>query len=513
MGLFIDLYKLEVKIFLGAIRSSKVSVFLVALYMLGITPGSIGMSMAVASLVREGIDLMVHLDSLSALISGVVAMTLISTFRGYVVFEYEQSLIFTSSITPRSFLVASILADLTAFSFFLLPLYLFLGIIAVSLALPTVSVLSLSATLLLFIFFLFFVKTSLSILVSVRSDSLTKIATGILMAFLLLPTASLFVSFPLEYRILPYPTTFLAEAVVNALYSSLPPVQSILGMISYFVASSVLFLFCSKENLFQVARPIPFVSPFDTSMRMQTVKMGKNIRFFSRVGLRLSLDLRSESLLRFLMKKEFIRMIRDGSLFVVLLLYLIVSIMSVATNIGQAPFPVWLFILVIYSFIVPAMLLGNWRVGELDNLWIPLTSGVNPGFVAKSLLYDFTLIALIVPAATTVVLTFLGQINPLIPLVLVTSVSLIGCSATLYTMMHFLGKKRRATPSFMIGWVSMLLSGLLISPTYIYMTFSLLFSFSAETNLLLAAPILFYSALVFLFFSKKTAEKAASVEM
>jgi len=118
-----------------------------------------------------------------------------------------------------------------------------------------------------------------------------------------------------------------------------------------------------------------------------------------------------------------------------------------------------------------------------------------------------------VPAATTVVLTFLGQINPLIPLVLVASVSLIGCSATLFTMMHFLGKKRRATPSFMIGWVSMLLSGLLISPTYIYITFSLLFSFSAETNLLLAVPILFYSALVFWFFSKKSAEKAASVEM
>jgi hypothetical protein len=219
-------------------------------------------------------------------------------------------------------------------------------------------------------------------------------------------------------------------------------------MMSYFLASSVLFIFSSKKNLFQVAKPVPFVSPFDTSMGMQTAKMEKNIRFFSRIGLRFALSLGSESLLRFLMKKELIRMIRDGSLFAVLLFYVIVSIMSVSANIGQAPFPIWLLILVIYSFIVPAMLLGTWRTAELDNLWIPLTSGVSPRTIVGSLLYDFTLIAFIVPAGTIIVLSLLGQINPLVPFVLVTSVSLIGCSATLFTMIHFLGKKRRATPSF-----------------------------------------------------------------
>ena len=513
MGLFLDLYKLKIKIFLGAIRSSKVSMFLVALYMLGIMPGSIGMSMVVVNLVKEGIDLSVHLDSLSALISGIIALILISTFRGFVVFEYEQSLIFTSPITPRCFLVASMLADLTAFSIFFFPLFLFLGITIISLALPTISVLSLSSGLILFIFFLFFVKTSLSILVSVRSDSLTKIASGLLMACLLLPAAGLVVSFPLAFRMLPYPSTFLAEAVIDALYGSLPPVHSILGMILYFLSSSVLFWFCSKENLFQVAKPVPFVSPFDTSMGMQTAKMAKNIRFFSRVGIRFSLSLESESLLRFLMKKEFIRIIRDGSLFGVLLLYLIVSIMSVATNIGQAPFPVWMLILVIYSFIVPAMLVGNWRVGELDSLWIPLTSGISPRYLARSLLYDFTLIAFMVPAGTIVVLTLLGQINPLVPLVLVASVSLIGCSTNLFTMIHFLGKKRRATPSFMIGWVSMLLSGLLTSPTYIYAALSFILGFSVQTGLLLAAPILAYSILIFWFLSRKTERKAATIEI
>lgn len=513
MGLFYDLYKLKIKNFLGAIKSSKASMVLVALYMLGIMPGSIGMSIVVVNLVREGIYLATHLDYLSALIGGVIAMVLISTFRGFVVFEFEQNLVFTSPITPRCFLFASMLADLTALSIFFFPLFLFLGIITVSLALPVISVLSLGSGLLLFIFFLFLVKTSLSILVSARSDSLAKISAGILIALLLLPTVGLFLPFPLAYKMLPYPSTLLAEVLTNTLQSSLPPLQSVLGMLLYFLVSLVLFLFSSKKNLFQIAKPVPLVSPFDTSMRMQTAKMAKNIRFFSRVGLRFTLNLESESLLRFLMKKELLRMIRDGSLFAVLLFYLIVSIITVATNIGQTPFSVWMLILAIYSFIVPAMLIANWRVGELDNLWIPLTSGVSPRYVVRSLLYDFILIAFIVPAGTIVVLTLLDQITPFVPLVLIASVSLIGCSANLFTVTHFLGKKRRATPSFMIGWVSMLLSGLLISPTYIYAALSFILGFSVETSLLLAAPILAYSVLIFWVFSRKIERKATSIEI
>ena len=508
MGLFLNLYKLKIKIFLGAIRASKLSVLLVALYFVGVLPGSIGMSIAIINVVREGIDLTVHLDSLSTVISGVIAMILISSLRGYTVFEYEQSLIFTSYIMPRTFLVASLLADLTALSFFFFPLYLFLAIIIISLALPIVSASVIAIGLLLLIFFLFFVKTSFSILVSVRTDSLMRIVTTVFVFFLLLPAASLGIpSFPLEYRILPYPSTLFAEALIDALRGNLP-VQPILGMISFFLTSSVLFLFCSKKNLFLVAKAVPLVSPFDTSMRMQTVKMGQNIRLFSRIGLRLSLGLGSESLLRFLMKKELIRMIRDGSLFVVLVFYLVASIVGLATR--QASFPVWIFILAIYSFIAPAMLIGNWRVSELDSLWIPLTSGVDLRYIAKSLVYDFILIASIVPTVVLAILAFLG-VDPFVPLVLVISVSLIGCSANLFTMMYFLGKKRRATPSFMIGWVSMLLTSLLSSPTYIYTALSL--GLSRDVSLPLGAAILVYSISVLWFFSRRIERKAAAIEI
>jgi hypothetical protein len=134
-------------------------------------------------------------------------------------------------------------------------------------------------------------------------------------------------------------------------------------------------------------------------------------------------------------------------------------------------------------------------------------------FVVKSLLYDFTLIAFIVPAGTVAILTIISQIDPLMPFVLVTAVSLIGCSSNLYMMMHFLSKQRRATPVLMINWLSMLLSGLLISPAYAYMILSLALGFSFEMNLLLAVLVLVYSAVVFWLFSKKIEKKALNIEI
>ena len=275
----------------------------------------------------------------------------------------------------------------------------------------------------------------------------------------------------------------------------------------------MLFVFSSKKNLFLFAKPVTLVSPFDTSPRVQTAKMATNIKIFTRLAPRFSLGLRSESLLFFLMKKEFIRMVRDGSLFAVLVFYLVISIMGVATQTGEVPFPAWMVVLVAYSFIVPAMLISNWRIGEMSNLWIPLTSPLNFGFVVKSLLYDLALVAFVVPAATIVVLSIASPISPLVPLVLIASVSLIGCSVNLFAAISFLGKKRRATPSFMVGWVSMLLFGLLVSPAYAYVVISLLLTLSVEINLLLAVPVLAYSALIFWLFSKKSAEKALSIEI
>jgi hypothetical protein len=480
--------------------------------MLSILPGSIGLAMAVVSLIEEEIALSLYLNPLSALVSGIIAVILIITLRGYVVFDYEQSFIFTTNVSPRVFLITSILVDLSAYSIFIFPFYLFLGLIIVFLALPATFSIIFSSVFLLFILFLFFVKISFSILDSFRSDSMIKFFSFVLIIFLLLPGLNLVGFFPLEYRAIPYPSTFLVQTLIDVLSGGLPSYQSIFGMTFYFVSSLLLFVFCSNKNLFQVARAIPFVSPFDTSMRMQTVKMGKNIKFFSRIGLRFSLRLKQESLVRFLMKKELVRMIRDSSLFVVLLFYAIVSVMSYVTQIEQVAFPIWMLILVIYSFIVPAILIGNWRVSELDNLWIPLTSGVNIDDIVNSLLYGFTLIACVIPMGTIAFLTFIG-IDPLVPLVLVLSVSLIGCSTNLFIMMFFLGKKRRVTAGVVVVWISTLLSGLLSSPVYVYAIYAQILGFSFILNIFFTSLLLVYSVSLFLFFKGEIQKKAINIEL
>lgn len=516
MGIFLDLYKLKIKVLLGAIRSSKASIILVAFYLIGTIPGSLGGSITIIQAIKQGIDLTAYLDVLSAILSAFLAMVLLATLKGFVAFEYEQNLIFTSPMTPRLFLFASLLADITALSFFFFPLFLFFIVIAVMLQLTFVSSFLLFIALILFAFFLFFIKASFSILKSTRPSSQIRTITLGLIFALLLPALSLIGPFPIKYSMLSYPSTLLAEVILTILSYEILSTQVVLHFVFlclYFLVSLVFFIRCSKENLFQFTRPVPLVSPFDTSMQMQTVKMGKNIQFFSRFSLQFTLGLDSGSLLRFLMKKELIRMVRDGSLFSVFLFYIIVSVMNVVSGRGEAPFPMWLLILATYSFIIPFMLISNWRIGELDTLWIPLTSGMDFKFLANSLLYDFTLITFIVPAGTIAILTFISQIDPLMPFVLVTSISLIGCSSNLYLMMHFLSKQRRATPSMMINWLSMLFSGLLISPTFAYIGLGSLFSFSFEINLLISFCLLAYSIIIFWLLSKRIGKKALQIEI
>jgi len=241
--------------------------------------------------------------------------------------------------------------------------------------------------------------------------------------------------------------------------------------------------------------------------------MGQNIRLFSKIGLKFTLSLESKSLLRFLIKKELIRMIRDGSLFAVLVFYIVVLVISVATKSGEDSFPAWFIILAIYSLIIPAMLISNWRVGELNSLWIPLTSGMNMKIFFSSLLYAFVLVSIPIPIGTIIILSFITHLNPIMPLVLVVSASIIGSSAHLYVMTHFLGKKRKATPGFMIGWASLLLSSILISPAYAYVALGFIFKINPQINFALGAGLLVYSYIVFRLFLRKLERKALSIEI
>jgi hypothetical protein len=520
-NVILDIYKLKIKIFFGSFRASKTSLALLALYALGLLPSIFGFSFMITSAVKqENANIDMHIENLAAIISGFISLILLLALRGCTAFEYEQSLIFTSPVTPRKFLFASLFADFTESLPFTHPIFILFGAIAYSLNMKPFSALIMFFIIILFIFMLLFLKISLSIINSLYRRSWLKAVLLILIILSLLPALAGFsAGFRLKYSLLPYPSTFLSKSLINIVYGNSLQFLDIIGLLTYFIFSLALFMFASGKNFFQHVTYIPFVSPFDTSMRVQTLKMERTIKTFSRMGLIFTLNIESKSLLGFLMKKEIIRMLRDGSLFSVAFLYAIVivavSSLSISGSQGtEAPIPAFfMFFMGMYSLITPLMLISNWRFSDFENIWIPLTSNLDPRIIAKALLYDLTLIASLVPAVMVLILSIIFSVSPLLPLVLIASTSIIGCSTNLYLMIRLFGKGRRNTPSLLIGWASMLLSSLLLIPTYTLILLSMYLKIDDAINALISILILAYSIFIMRYFLKKTGEKIINIEV
>ena len=278
----------------------------------------------------------------------------------------------------------------------------------------------------------------------------------------------------------------------------------------YLAFSTTLLIICSGRDVFRYARPIPFYSAFDASMRTQTIKMKRSISAFSKMGMKFTLDLKPSPISHFLIRKELIRMVRDGSLFFVTFLYVIVLIIGLASE--KSP-SAWILILAVYSLLIPTMLTVNWRIGEIDCLWTLLTSPLNLKIFFSSLLYAFIAVSTFIPAVTILILGILTRSNIVMPLFLAASASMIGSSANLFVMIHFLERRRRATSGVIVAWLSFLLSGILLVPAYAGIGLSLIFEMSFFTDLLFGALILLYSYVIFRFLLERIEHKALNIEI
>lgn len=510
MRQILNVYLVKTKAVLGAARASRINLLLIYLYLLGTSIGSFSLGIGLSQSLRF-INPVAFIDETSALISAFLAIAITLSFRGFTVFDYEESLFFTSTITPRAFIAATMLSDLTVFSIFLIPLFLTLWIFTTMLVLPLTIALSLLAAIILLLIFIAFIKQSLSILISIRREPMLRFILVFLIAILLLPAAS-FIDprFPLRYRSLPYPSTFAAEVLLRLLSREAPPTTSLLGFFLYLAFSTTLLIICSGRDVFRYARPIPFYSAFDASMRTQTIKMKRSIRAFSKMGMKFTLDLKPSPISHFLMKKELIRMVRDGSLFFVTLLYAIVLIIGL---VGEKSPSAWILVLATYSLLIPTMLIANWRIGEFDSLWTLLTSPLNLKIFFSSLLYAFIAVSTFIPAVTILILGILTRSNIVMPLFLAASASMIGSSANLFVTIHFFERKRRATSGVIVAWLSFLLSGILLAPTYACISLSLVFETSFFTDLLFGALILLYSYVIFRLLLERIEHKALSIEI
>ncbi|MEM2739742.1 MAG: hypothetical protein QXQ29_02970 [Candidatus Bathyarchaeia archaeon] len=517
----VSLYTFKVKMFFGALRASKASIALLLIYTLGFLPGLFGFSMTIYNAVKGGI---VNIDSHIELLSSAASLLMVFAFslalRGYTVFEYEQNVIFTSLVEPREFLIADILSNLTSSLIFANPIIILYVMTVYSLSLPISSALLMLLSGLLFVFTLLLFKTSLSVMKSLYGGSQVNMLILAIVAILMLPAARLIVDLPLSYSLLPYPSTFLAKSLLGIIYGMDSSTFDLAGLSSYFLLSILLFLSISTRNFFPTATCIPFISPFDTSMRMQTLQMARNIKIFSRIGVFPTLNLESKSLLAFLIKKEMIRVVREGSLFMIIFFYLIVSFIVAVTNTSSSqnvqspPYTHLLtFFVGIYSLTVPLMLVSNWRVSDLGSLWIPLTSGIDMRIMVNALLYSFISISSAVPVVAISVLSLIYNINPMMPLTLAASTSMVGCPVNLYVIVGFLRMKSGGTPSILVGLASMLLSALLLTPIYILIVLGLHLGFDGIANWLLTAIILAYSTLIMKIFSREIEKSISRVEL
>lgn len=521
LNLVLNLYKLKVKVFFGAFRASKASIALLFIYILGFFPSMVSLSSAITDALRQsGSNVGVYVDFLAAAISAAMAAAILLSLRGVTAFEYEQNTVFTSPVRPDEFLAANFLTNLTYLFIFAFPLFVVYVFMVFSLGLSLFQAVVIFLISLLLAISLIFLKMSLSLVKALSSGAWINALMFIVVFALMLPTVSLFTPLPLRYHVLPYPSSLFARILMDIILSGRPHLSNLLGFLLFFIVLFFLFALTSKRNFFPFTTQIPLVSPFDVSARTQAFKVESNIRFFSRMSIPLHLDLESRSTLGFLIKKEIIRLVREGSLFSVILIYIVISAVFVAIGLqstfgsGTGPPPAFLLTLLSsYSIIIPVMLVGNWRILEAKNLWLPISSGGDLRLIMKATLYGFIMVALTPPLAIILPVSILFRISPAPALTILIPTSFIGCSANLYIAVKFLRGGRRGTPSILIGWLSILLTALLVSPAYALITFPLMIGESAAINAIITLSVLAYSLITMKAFLKLIERNARFIEV
>ncbi|MEM2321467.1 MAG: hypothetical protein QXS79_06285 [Candidatus Bathyarchaeia archaeon] len=514
LSMILNLYALKTKVFFGALRASKASIALLLVYVFVFLPSMIGISLTVTDAIRQGgVNAELYIDILAAVVSALMAFSILLSLRGVTAFEYEQNIIFTSPLRPGEFLIANFLTNLTYLIIFASPLSVLyvLIILSLSLSLAQAAIIFLSSVLLAIS--IIFLKMFFS-MVKAFYGKMWVSALMLITAFILMfPTVGIFMQSLPRYNMLPYPSSLFARILINTILHGSFYLPDLLGFALFFIISLTLFTFASRRNFFPFTTQIPLISPFDVSARTQAFKMESNIRFFSRVNIPLSLSLESKSLLAFLIKKEIIRIAREGSLFTIILIYAILSVVFAAVGFpfasGSSPL---LFILSIYSAIIPVMLTGNWRILESRNLWLPLSSGADVRSIIKATLYSFITVSLGIPTAIILPMSVFYGVNPIPALAILIPTSLIGCSVNLYVAVKFLRKRRKGAPSFLVGWLSMSLLFLLLAPIYVLAALSPP-NLNVISNIVAPSGALIYSLIAMKVFLKLTENNVQFIEV
>ncbi|MCP8309323.1 MAG: hypothetical protein H3Z54_11640 [archaeon] len=414
MGKIITVLVFKIKQYFGPLRSSRISLLLGILVFLSLnfTGFMFGIGLPDTPFWAEPDRL---IDILSAFLSIFLALSLVLSLRGGVTaFQAELDFFFTSAIKPRQYVLSDLIFQFIVLHVLFSPFIPFIIGLALRLGITALVALIMVLIYETYVFLTLLIMQSLGILNLVAPYKRTKVLIGMIMSALLLPSLSFIRFFPLEYSDLPYPSTFAAKAIVHLLEQSSVELLNVY-FLGIFVALAFIFHFViSRKNLFHYMRPTIMLSFFESRPQAQAIQQRRMLERFGPMTTFLTLDPTKGSLTRFLIKKHFIRIIRDGSLFPLIMLFAIYGAVSML-SLNFSPVSSLkeiesaLFMLTFYSALVPSILAMSWNSYERENLWLILTSGGRIVEYFKSFFVALLIVALIMPWGLLIIsLPFLG---------------------------------------------------------------------------------------------------------
>ena len=400
MGKIITIFTFKIKQYFGPIRSSKSGLFIGIFALIGIN--SLGLFFGLFVGMPFFLELDLLITFLSAFFSIYLALTLVMSLRGGITaFQAELDFFFTSAIKPRQYIFSDLLFQFVVLHILFSPFIFFMIGLTLNSIIGLVDTLIIILIYELFIIFALLAMQTLGILNLIASSIKINILIGSIIAALLLPSLNFVNIFPIEYSNMPYPSTFTAKVIASLLSKGQLDFSNIFFLISFIFIAFILYYFISEKNLFYHIKPTVMLSFGESRPQAQAIKQRSMIEKFGPLTTFLALNPLKGSLTSFLTKKHLIRMIRDGSLFSIILLFVIYAAISIVFPIlsldTDVPTTSPLFLLTFYSALVPSIIATTWNYSDRENLWLPLTSGKHIIEYFESFFLALLIIALIFP--------------------------------------------------------------------------------------------------------------------
>jgi hypothetical protein len=414
MGKIITVLVFKIKQYFGPLRSSKASLLFGILTFLGFNSIGFffGMNLPDTPFWTEPDRL---IEILSAFLSVFLAISLVLSLRGGITaFQAELDFFFTSTIKPRQYILSDLIFQFIVLHLLFSPFIPFIIGLALRLGIAALVVLIIALIYEMYVFLVLLSMQSFGILNLIAPNKRTKVLSIAIMITLLLPCLSFIQSFPLKYSDLPYPSTFAAKAIIHLLVQGPVELLNIYSLGALITLTFIFHYIVSRKDLFYYIRPTVMLSFFESRPQAQAIQQRRMLERFGPMTTFFTLDPTKSSLTSFMIKKHLIRIIRDGSLLPLIILFIIygaVSMLSLnfSPTSSTREIESVLFTLTFYSALVPSMLAMSWNSYERENLWILLTSGGRIADYFKSFFVALLLLALIMPWGFLIIsLPFIG---------------------------------------------------------------------------------------------------------